>query len=142
MIKNFIYFLLLFVLLSCSNKTIYSGKIINQDNFNDLNFKEKSKLINKLGEPSYIDSLENKYFYFSEKKIKKSILNKNTEYSYVFVFQFDKNDQIIKTNVIDLKNSKNLKSIEEETQNEIVKRGIIEKIFGGVGSQQELPTSP
>ena len=142
MIKNFIYFLLLFVLLSCSNKTIYSGKIINQDNFNDLNFKEKSKLINKLGEPSYIDSLENKYFYFSEKKIKKSILNKNTEYSYVFVFQFDKNDQIIKTNVIDLKNSKNLKSIEEETQNEIVKRGIIEKIFGGVGSEQELPTSP
>ena len=31
---------------------------------------------------------------------------------------------------------------ENKTSNEIIKRGLLEKIFGGVGTQQELPTSP
>ena len=30
----------------------------------------------------------------------------------------------------------------DKTSNEIVKRGLLEKIFGGVGTQQELPTAP
>ena len=31
---------------------------------------------------------------------------------------------------------------ENKTSNEIIKRGLLEKIFGGVGPQQELPTTP
>ena len=31
---------------------------------------------------------------------------------------------------------------DDKTSNEIVKRGLLEKIFGGVGAQQELPTTP
>ena len=31
---------------------------------------------------------------------------------------------------------------DDKTSNEIVKRGLLEKIFGGVGTQQELPTTP
>ena len=44
--------------------------------------------------------------------------------------------------------SNNIKDIEntqfskDKTSNEIVKRGLLEKIFGGVCTQQELPTTP
>ena len=37
---------------------------------------------------------------------------------------------------------KNIKFSNDKTSNEIVKRGLLEKIFGGVGTQQELPTTP
>ena len=56
---------------NCSDKTIYSGKIINQEQLKDINFENREKLITKLGKPSYIDPIENKYFYFSEKSKKK-----------------------------------------------------------------------
>ena len=59
---------------NCSNKTTYSGKIINQDELKDINFENKNKLISKLGYPSYIDPIENKFFYYSEVSEKKSIL--------------------------------------------------------------------
>ena len=42
----------------------------------------------------------------------------------------------------DLKDKKNIKFIEEETPNEVIKRGIIEKMFGGVGPQQQISNSP
>ena len=135
-------FILLFFFYSCTNKTIYSGKILNQEDLSDINFENKSNLLNKLGNPSFIDPLEKKYFYFSEKKYKRSIFNKKTNYSYVFVFSFDDDDKVIKTNVYDLKNSKNTEFINEETSNEIVKRGLLERIFGGIGPQQQLPNSP
>jgi len=35
-----------------------------------------------------------------------------------------------------------IKFSEDKTSNEIVKRGLLEKIFGGVGTRQELPTTP
>ena len=34
------------------------------------------------------------------------------------------------------------KSLVEDNSNEIIKRGLLEKVFGGVGTQQELPTTP
>ena len=37
---------------------------------------------------------------------------------------------------------KDIKFVKDQTSNEIVRRGLIEKIFGGVGTQQELPTTP
>jgi hypothetical protein len=95
-----------------------------------------------LGNPSYIDPIENKFFYFSEKSEKKSIFNKEVKYSYVFVFKIDENDQIINSQVFNIKDIKNVKLSKDKTTNEVVRRGLLEKIFGGVGTQQELPTTP
>ena len=95
-----------------------------------------------MGNPSYIDPIENKFFYFSEKSEKKSIFNKEVKYSYVFVFKIDENDQIINSQVFNIKDIKNVKLSKDKTTNEVVRRGLLEKIFGGVGTQQELPTTP
>ena len=142
MIKPIIYICIFFVLANCSNKTTYSGKIINQDTLQDINFENKNKLINKLGYPSYIDPIENKFFYFTELSEKKSILKKEIKYSYVFVFKIDEYDQIVDSKVYNTKDIKSIKFSNDKTSNEIVKRGLLEKIFGGVGTQQELPTTP
>ena len=140
-LKILTIFIYLF-LLSCSNKTIYSGKIFDQETFDNLNFNNKETLLKQMGNPSFIDPIENKYFYYSEKTSKKSIFNKDTEYSYVFVFKFDENNKILNSKVFDLKNKKNIEIIEKQTSNEIVKRGLLEKFFGGIGAQKELPNSP
>ena len=137
-----VYICIIFILANCSNKITYSGKIINKDKLKDINFENKSKLINKLGTPSYIDPIENKFFYFSEVSEKKSIFKKEIKYSYVFVFEMNKYDQIIDTKVYNTKEIKNIKFSKDKTSNEIIKRGLLEKIFGGVGTQQELPTTP
>tara|TARA_B100000963_G_scaffold324165_1_gene309477 strand:+ start:84 stop:473 length:390 start_codon:yes stop_codon:yes gene_type:complete len=129
-------------LANCSNKITYSGKIITQDELRDINFENKAKLISKLGNPSYVDPIENKFFYFSEVSEKKSILKKEIKYSYVFVFKINQYDQIIDTKVYDIKEIQNIKFSDDKTSNEIVRRGLLEKIFGGVGTQQELPTTP
>ncbi len=141
MFKYLIILVFYILLSSCSNETIYSGKILNQVDLENINFKNKETLLSKMGNPSFIDPVENKYFYFSEKKNKKSIFRNEVEYSYIFVFKFDKNDKIESSKVHDLKNIKDTKFIEEETENLVVKRGLIERIFGGVGPQ-EIPTSP
>ena len=140
--RKIIVFLIVFLISSCANENIYSGKILNQDKLNNLNFDNKTNLLKNLGNPIFIDPIEKKYFYFSELKNKKSAYNKKINYSYLFVFEFDQNDAIISSKVYDLKSSKNIKLVEKETDNQIVKRGLLESIFGGVGPQQELPTTP
>ena len=142
MSKLLIYIGILFIIANCSNKITNSGKILNDETLNDINFSNKSKLINKLGNPSYIDETQNKLFYFSETSEKNSIFKKKIKYSYVFVFKIDDNEQIIETKVYNIKNIKNIKIVDQKTSNEIVQRGLLEKVFGGVGTQQELPTTP
>ena len=142
MCKLIIYIGIFIILANCSNKTTYSGKIINQDTLQNINFENKEKLISKLGFPSYIDPIENKFFYFSEVSEKKSILKKEIKYSYVFVFKIDEYDQIVESKVYNTKDIENIKFSDDKTSNEVVKRGLLEKIFGGVGTQQELPTTP
>ena len=142
MSKLIIYICIFFLLANCSNKTIYSGKIINTDDLQDINFETKKKLIGKLGYPSYVDPIENKFFYFSEVSKKKSILKKEIKYSYVFVFKINEYDKIVETKVFNTKEIENINFSDDTTSNEIVKRGLLEKIFGGVGTQQELPTTP
>ena len=137
-----IYICTFFILANCSNKTTYSGKILSQEELKDINFMNKEKLITKLGNPSYIDPIENKFFYFSEKSEKKSIFKKKVKYSYVFVFEMDNQDKIIDTKVFDTNNLVNIKLSKDKTTNEIIKRGLLERVFGGVGTQQELPTTP
>ena len=140
--KFIIYICFFFVLANCTNKTTYSGKVLNQNNFKKINYENKEKLIDELGYPSYIDPIENKFFYFSEKSQRKSIFNKETNYSYVFVFKINSNGQIIESKVFDTKDIANIDLADDKTSNEIIKRGLLEKIFGGVGTQQELPTTP
>ena len=140
--KLIIYICIFFILANCSNKTTYSGKILNQEELQNLNFVNKKRLISKLGNPSYIDPIENKLFYFSEKSEKKSIFKKEVKFSYVFVFKLNNEDQIIDSKVFDIKDIEKIQFSKDETPNEIIKRGLLERVFGGVGTQQELPTSP
>ena len=140
--KILLTYLLLFLLYSCANETIYSGKILNKENFDNINFENKENLINKLGHPSYIDPITSNFYYFSQKEEKKSIFNTNIEYSLLFAFKFDENDKILETKVYNLKNKLDISNIEEETQNNLIDRGLLEKIFGGVGPRRELTNSP
>ena len=142
MVKTIFYICIFFILANCSNKTTYSGKILNNEELNEINFTNKEKLISKLGNPSYIDPIENKFYYFSEKSQKKSIFKKEIKYSYVFVFKMNENEEIIETKVFNTKDIDTIKFSDDKTPNQIVKRGLLEKIFGGVGTQQELPTTP
>ena len=139
MYKTSLLIILLFFIYSCTNKTIYSGKILNQDNFTNINFSNKKNLINNLGNPSYIDPINNKFFYYAEMEERKSTFKKVLNYSVVFVFEFDEDNKIKNSKVYDLNNRDNFIFINEITENEIVKRGLLEKIFGGVGPQQEIP---
>ena len=142
MLKVFFYICVFLILANCSNKTTYSGKILKNEELEDINFTNKDNLISKLGNPSYVDPIENKFFYFSEKSEKKSIFKKKIQYSYIFVFEIDEDDQIINSEVFDIKDIKSIKLSNDNTTNQIVKRGLLEKIFGGVGTQGELPTTP
>ena len=52
--NKFAYIFACILIISCSNQTIYSGKILNQENLNDIDLKIR-KLVNILGMQSYID---------------------------------------------------------------------------------------
>ncbi len=142
MFKYFFYICIFFVLANCSNKITHSGKILNQEELRDINFINKEGLISRLGYPSFIDPIENKYFYFSEKSEKKSIFKKDIKYSYVFVFKIDEEDLVVESKVFNTKEIENIKFSKDKTSNNLIKRGLLEKIFGGVGTQKELPTTP
>ena len=139
MYKAFLLIVLFFFIYSCTNRTIYSGKILNQDNFTNINFTNQKNLINNFGYPSYIDPINNKYFYYAEMEQKKSAFKKKINYSIVFVFEFDENNNIKNSKVYDLNKKNESNFINEITENEIIKRGLLEKIFGGVGPQKEIP---
>ena len=128
-----------FFIYSCTDKTIYSGKILNQENFTKINFSNQKNLVNNFGYPSYIDPINNKYFYYAGMEEKKSAFKKKINYSVVFVFEFDENNNIKNSKVYDLNKKNEANVINEITENEIIKRGLLEKIFGGVGPQQEIP---
>ena len=142
MVKKFLFIIINILITSCSEKTIYSGKIINQENLDNINFKNKETLILKFGHPSYIDPIENKYFYFTQKSTKNNPVNNKIEYSYIFVFTLDERDQIIYSKAYDINNKDEINLVSEQTSNSIIKRGLLERIFGGVGTQQELPNAP
>ena len=140
--RNIIIFFLFFFIYSCTDKTTYSGKIISQDSLENLNYKNKENLLKSLGNPSYIDPISQKFIYYSKKEKKTSIFNKVNHYNYIFVFEFDNQDKIVNSKVYNLNYINENNIIEEITDHEVVKRGLIEKVFGGVGTQQELSNSP
>ena len=135
--KLFLLLNLIFAITSCSEpKIIYSGKIINQENIENLNISNKINLIETFGQPSFIDPIENKFFYYSEKIKENNFFSKKNEYSYLFVFGFDQNNNVIEKKVLNLNEVQKSKINKMKTENNIIKRGFIEKIFGGVGTQK------
>jgi outer membrane protein assembly factor BamE (lipoprotein component of BamABCDE complex) len=134
---NFIKIIIIVILsqyiFGCVEKTTYSGKIITNNDL-DLNISNKNELIDKFGQPSYIDILSNKYFYFTEKKREKNFYNKKIEYSYLFVFEINDNDKVVNLESINLLEDKNHKYRKIQTSNNIIKRGLLETIFGGIGA--------
>ncbi len=119
-------------IFGCVEKTTYSGKIITNQDL-DLKILNKNELFNKFGQPSYVDNLSNKYFYFTEKKTEKNFYNNKIEYSYLFVFEINDNDKIVKSETINLLKDKKHKYRKIQTSNNIIKRGLLETIFGGIG---------
>lgn len=141
---NFIKIIIIVILsqyiFGCVEKTTYSGKIITNNDL-DLNILNKNELIDKFGQPSYIDNLSNKYFYFTEKKRETNFYNKNIEYSYLFVFEINDSDKVVNSESINLLKNKNHKYRKIQTNNDIIKRGLLETIFGGIGTNP-MPNSP
>ena len=46
MVKTFFYICIFFILANCSNKTTYSGKILKNEELQNVNFANKANLIN------------------------------------------------------------------------------------------------
>ena len=69
------------------------------------------------------------------------ILQHKILYSYLFVFEINDNDKIIGSESINLLKEKNHKYRKIETNNNIIQRGLLEKVFGGIGANP-MPNSP
>ena len=140
-LRLFLIFFFIAYIFGCAEKTTFSGKIITEEDLSNIKLLDKDDLIRRFGPPSYIDNILNKYFYFTEKRKVKNFYNSKIEYSYLFVFQIDNKNKIIKQEAINLLTENKHKYKNKETQNNIIKRGLIEKVFGGIGANQ-FPSSP
>ena len=129
-----IIFLILYILnsTSCAEKITYSGALLNLEN-DIYTLNTKKELVNYLGNPNYIDPIEKKYFYYSEKKIEKNFYNSKLIYRKLFVFSFNSNDTIKLINEYDINNENQIKLVKDQTDINIIEQGILEKVFGGVG---------
>ena len=132
-----IYIFLL--LYNCSEKTIYSGKIINSDNFDYANLNNKQELIDKLGQANYIDPIENKFFYYTEKTKYKNVFNEIIENRIILVVKFNNDNTIQSINEFDLNDENEIKFSKDEIKNNLIKRGLIERFFGGVS--RDIPNT-
>ena len=140
LVRNILILLLPFIIISCTEKTYFSGKILQDDIYFDK-IDNKKTLISVYGYPNYIDSIEKKYFYFSEESTATNLLNKKVKNRIMIVFKFDKDDKLISKNRYDLSNANDLKLVKETTKNNLIKRGFIQKVFGGVTSNKMPNTS-
>ena len=129
----------LFFFLSCSETIYYSGKIKDLDTSYDY-LKDKEEVLKELGEPNFIDFIDQKYFYFSEKKITKNFFDKKIIERNIVVFNFNESNKIISINNYNLDDKIELKYLKKNTKNNIVKRGYFEKIFGGIGKNSLTDT--
>ena len=138
--KIIILILLTITFTGCVEKITYSGKMFNL-NDDIYNFNTKNEIIDNLGHPNYIDPIEKKYFYYSEKIISKNFFDKKIVDSKIIVIHFNSNDTIKSIDEYFLDNQNKIKIVEDQTSNEIFSQGLLEKIFGGVGTTT-APTSP
>ena len=131
-----------FLLYNCAEKTIYSGKIINNNNFTYSHITNKNQLIDELGNANYIDPIENKYFYIHEKTVEKNFFDKELMERNIVVASFDLEGNIISIEKYNLDDQKIVKINQNKTENSIIQRGLIEKIFGGVGMKPATTATP
>jgi len=120
------------LLNNCAEKTSYSGKVFNK-NEDIYKLATKDEIITNLGPPNYIDPIEKKYIYYSEKKISKNFYNNKTIERILIVFHFNSDNTIQLIDEYNLDNQKDIKLVEDQTSSEIVKQGLLERVFGGVG---------
>ena len=139
-IKKIVILLSILIIISCSEKTYYTGKAFNLDD-NIYDFNNKNEVINNLGYPNYIDPIEKKYFYYSEKKTIKNFFNNKLIYRTLIVIHFNQDDSIKLIDKYDLDDENKIKLVGDKTQDQIIEQGLLEKIFGGVGLSQ-TPQTP
>ena len=139
-IKKTILVFFLLLIISCAEKTTYTGLIIN-DNINYFEINNKNDLLKLLGQPNYIDPIENNYYYFSEKNISKNRLTKKTVDRLILVYYFDDENNVIDTKKLNLDDEKTIKISENRIKSNLIKKGFIEKIFGGVSAQPSIPNT-
>ena len=138
---NIILIISTLIFTGCSENISYSGKILKLNSNDIYNFNTKKEILNNLGYPNYIDPIEKKYFYYSEKKISKNFFKNKIVDRTLIVFHFNSNDTIKLIDKYDLNNQNQIKFIEDKTFDVIIKQGILEKVFGGVGAET-TPTNP
>ena len=138
------YFLIftLFMINSCSPVINKSGVADTKKFSNSFEGLNKNEIINLLGKPSSINTLDNSFIYYSEVKKEKNIFNNKVISRNTYVIKFDKNN-----NYIDIKHYQNddynkIKISKKTTDNRILKTGFIERVFGGVGKRTTLPGIP
>ena len=132
--RSFFILMIFILFVSCNEKILYSGKIFDEENINFTKFSNKEEVVDKLGNPNFIDPIEKKYYYFSEKKYVKSFFKQKISNRIMVVFIFNENETIKSVLHYDLNDEQDVKNIKESTPNELIKRGLIQKIFGGVGN--------
>ena len=136
-IKKTILIFFLILITSCNDKITYTGLIVNENiNYNEIN--NKNELLKLLGQPNYIDPIENNFYYFSEKNISKNRLTKKTVDRLILVYYFDNENNIIDTKRFNLDDEKIINISDKRIKNNLIKKGLIEKIFGGVRSQPTI----
>ena len=136
-LKIIIFIPALFIILSCVETKSYSGKLI-VENFKYDSLLNKNQVTSNLGLPNFIDPIENKYYYYFEKTINKNFFNSKIEKRLMIVFNFEENGNVQSFNQYDLDQEQQIDFIKDTTKNNLVNRGIIEKVFGGIGTGQPL----
>ena len=134
-LKIIIFLLYSFFLFGCTENILYSGKIIN-NNLDYKNIINKNQLIDKLGEPNYVDLIDNKYYYFSEKTVSKNFFNEKIKSRDMIVYNFDSNNNVVSVDSFNLNDEKKISVNKDKTLNNLSQKGIIERVFGGVGKRQ------
>ena len=134
-LKVIIFILMLFIILSCVETKSYSGKLIDE-NFKYDSLLNKTQVTSKLGQPNFIDPIENKYYYYFEKRINKNIFDSKIEKRTMIVFNFEENEDVQSFNQYNLNQEQQINIIKDKTKNNLIDRGLIEKIFGGIGKQK------
>jgi len=134
-LKVIIFILMLFIISSCVETKSYSGKLIDE-NFKYDSLLNKTQVTSKLGQPNFIDPIENKYYYYFEKRINKNIFDSKIEKRTMIVFNFEENENVQSFNQYNLNQEQQINIIKDKTKNNLIDRGLIEKIFGGIGKQK------
>ena len=134
-LKIIIFIPIFLITLSCVETKSYSGKLIDE-NFKYDSLLNKTQVTSNLGQPNFIDPIENKYYYYFEKRIYKNIFDSRIEKRIMIVFNFEENENVQSFNQYNLNQEQQINIIKDKTKNNLINRGLIEKIFGGIGKQK------